>query len=92
MSELQDTYQIVADAYPDIGKKIKLFWGNQEFTDLMYDLLNNTRGHLRDGFPFDVVTAFLKLQELHNRVFPQFAERSLTAKVLIHRPSGLGLL
>jgi hypothetical protein len=87
MGVLQQKYQVVADSYPDIAKKIKLFWGYQEFTDLMHDLLQNTREHSRAGFPFHVVTAFLELQELHNRTFPQHVERSVNAKVLSFRPS-----
>ena len=89
MSILQDRYQIVADAYPDIAKKIKVFWGYQEFTDLMHDLLQNTRSHSRVGFPFHVVTAFLELQELHNRIFPAHAEKSNSTPVLSYRQAGL---
>lgn len=51
MSALQENYQLVLEAYPEIAKKIKIFWGNQEFTDLIDELLTNTRGHQREGFP-----------------------------------------
>ena len=87
MSALQDNYQVIVETYPDIAKKVKLFWGNQEFTDLLHDLLYNTRGNARDGFPLHVMTAFLELQEIHNKVFPQFAEKSPAGRVLSHRPS-----
>jgi len=85
MSLLQENYQVIEDSYPEIGRKIKLFWGNQEFTDLMHELLTDTRGHVRTGFPCAVVNSFLKLQELHNTVFPQFSEKSPVRKVLSHR-------
>jgi hypothetical protein len=92
MSVLQENYQRVADAYPDIARKIKCFWGNQEFTDLMVDLLTNTRDHQRVGFPLPVVASFIQLQQLHDQVFPKYAERSYAPKVLSHRPSGFGNL
>jgi hypothetical protein len=92
MTALQKNFQIVADGYPEIGVKIKLFWGSQEFTDLMHELLNDTRGHLRVGFPCNVVKSFLILQELHDRVFPKFSEKSYAPKSLSHRPSGFGNL
>ncbi len=88
MSLLQTRYQIVADAYPDIARKIKVFWGYQEFTDLMHDLMQNTRDHERAGFPFHVVTAFLELQALHNQIFPAYAEKSNRTAVLTHRQAG----
>ncbi len=87
MSLLQENYQVIEDAYPELGRKVKLFWGNQEFTDLMHELLTDTRGHARAGFPRPVVNSFLKLQGLHNRVFSQFSEKSHATKVLSHRPS-----
>ncbi len=85
MRNLQENYHVVANAFPSIGKKIKLFWGHQDLTDLMHDLLHNTRGHSREGFKLDVAVALLELQELHNRVFPQFKEVSFNDRSLIHR-------
>ena len=85
MSELQENHRAVANAFPIIGEKIKLFWGHQDFTDLMHDLLHNTRGNSRQGFKLDVAVALLELQELHDRVFPQFKEVSFSARSLMHR-------
>ena len=85
MSDLQKNFNVVADSFPSIAKKIKLFWGHQEFTDLMHDLLNNTRDHSRAGFPLDVTAALLELQERHDRLFPQFAETSVNVRMLSHR-------
>jgi hypothetical protein len=85
MSELQENYRVVANAFPTIGEKIKLFWGHQDFTDLMHDLLHSTRDHSRGGFKLDVALAFLELQALHDRVFPQFKKVSFDARTLIHR-------
>ncbi len=85
MSVLQKNYQIIATAFPPIGEKIKLFWGHQDFTDLMQDLLYNTRGHSRMGFTLDVAAALLELQDLHDRTFPKFKQVSLNARALSHR-------
>ena len=86
------SYKVVADAYPDIGKKIQLFWGHQEFSDLAHVLLNDTRDHSRKGFPAHVVAAMLELQALHNKVFPQFAEVSEASQMAIRKNSVFGTL
>ena len=75
MSALQENFSVVLGAYPGIAEKLKLFWGHQEFTDLLDDLLNNTRDHQRAGFPAEVSVALWELQELHDKVFPKFAEK-----------------
>lgn len=85
MSALQRNYQIVANAFPAIGAKFKLFWGSQDFTDLIHDLINDTRGDARKGFPIEVVSAFLELETLHNNVFPKFSERSKNPRTLNYR-------
>jgi hypothetical protein len=90
MSILQDNYQVVVEGYPEIAKKIKLFWGSQEFTDLMHELLNGTRDHNRVGFSKNVVISLITLQELHDQVFPALAKRSIYAKTLAFRPSAFG--
>ena len=54
----------------------------------MEDLLHNTRDGSRAGFPFKVVAAFLELQELHNKVFPKFREKSFKDRSLSHRSAG----
>jgi hypothetical protein len=90
MSLLQDNYQVIVESYPDIAKKIKLFWGSQEFTDLMHDLLNGTRDHNRAGFSRKIVGSLITLQDLHDRTFPAFTERSNYAKAFEFRPSAFG--
>lgn len=87
MSLLQQNYQVVVEAYPEIAKKIKLHWGHQEFTDLVHELLNETRGHGREGFPTHVVDAFLTLQQLHDQVFPSMSEPTYGAKASAYQLS-----
>jgi hypothetical protein len=90
MSLLQENYDVIVEAYPDIAKKIKFFWGNREFTDLIDELLNDTRDHAREGFPKKVVNSLLTLQALHDQTFPALSEKSYGAKALSHRPSTFG--
>lgn len=85
VSALQRNYQIVADAFPAIGAKFKLFWGSQDFTDLVHDLIHSTRDETRKGFPVEVMTAFMDLEDLHNKVFPKFSQRSINPKSLNYR-------
>lgn len=87
MSILQENYQFVVETYPDIAKKIKLHWGCQEFTDLMHELLNETRGHGREGFPAQVVDSFLTLQQLHDQVFPSMSEPTYGARASAYKLS-----
>ena len=74
LNELQRNFDVVLAAYPLIAKKIKLFWGHQEFTALLDDLLTNTRGHERAGFPKEVSIALWELKQRHDHVFPKLAE------------------
>ena len=92
MGALQENYQVVAGKFPKIGMRIKLIWGTQEFTDLVHQLLNDTRDNGREGFPKEVVLALLKMQELHDQVFPSMAEPAYEAKVSAYRLSGFGAL
>lgn len=62
--------EIVGAAFPELKVKLGLFWGNQEFIDLMHDLQHDTRGNTRKGFPLDVLDALYELEQLHYDAFP----------------------
>jgi len=79
MNEVRTSYKTIVDAFPGIAAKLKLFWGEQEFSDLVHDLLNDTRDHERQGFPLEVTSALITLQYWHDRQFPQLAERTVNA-------------
>lgn len=87
MNEVRTSYKTIADAYPGIAAKLKLFWGEQEFTDFVHDLINDTREHSRQGFPLAVTSALITLQYWHDHQFPQFAERTGNAWSLNFRGS-----
>jgi hypothetical protein len=39
--------------FPNIGKKISVFWGHPEFVALMHELQQDTGDRIRVGFPAD---------------------------------------
>jgi hypothetical protein len=91
VNQIQQTFNVIAEAFPSIARKIKLFWGHQEFTDLLHDLIHSTRDHSRTGFSLQVTSALLDMQEWHDRRFPQFSIRSANARTVNHRTVELSL-
>ena len=85
MNDLQKQLNTIADAYPVIGKKIELFWGHQEFTDLLRDLFHNSRDHIRDGFAVPVASALMDLQEEHDQQFPHLMHPTPNTRSLEYR-------
>jgi hypothetical protein len=73
MSEVKQSLKVIADSYPEIARKIKLFWGAQEFTNLVCDLIYDTRGATRNGFAAEVITSLMTLKHWHDWHFPQFS-------------------
>ena len=71
MAEDKQYFQTVAKAYPALGEKIQFFWGHQELVDLLFELQHDTRGHTRQGFPFDVLTALYELELKHKELYPK---------------------
>ncbi len=63
-------FKVIDQAFPHIGSKIKLYWGQRQFANYMNELLHGTRGGKRRGFPSDVLTALGNLFEQHNKVYP----------------------
>ena len=76
MSEIKQSFRVVLNTYPDIAKKIKVFWGHKEFSELVHKLLHDTRGHTRAGFPMHVTEALLTLQQWHDYHRPQWSMQS----------------
>jgi hypothetical protein len=68
--DLNKNLLIIYSQVPRVGKALELFWGEKEFAPYVSKLLSDGNG--RKGFPFDVLTAILALQELHDKQFPQF--------------------
>ena len=70
LSENPD-FALVSAAFPNIAKKIDLFWGYPELVDLMFDLQQDSSDRPRAGFPGDVLLALQSLEAAHDVEFPQ---------------------
>jgi hypothetical protein len=68
-------FKTVDEKFPNIGKKIKLFWGHPEFVALVHELQHDTGDRLRVGFPADVLLALHELETDHNMIWPHLARR-----------------
>lgn len=69
-------YQVVNSTHLHIAKKLELFWGEPEFTDVIYSMINDTRSDTRSGFSTTILYALLSLVSLHEHHFPQFKKTS----------------
>ncbi len=76
MLELNPHYSAINQAFPHIGSKLKLYWGHQDFTRYMSELLHDTRNGQRRGFPFEVVVALTLIAEDHRQLFPHLDPRT----------------
>lgn len=85
MNTLHKNYQIVQSAYPEIASRIKLFWGQRDFTVLMLELVGATRGDSLDGFPKNIKEAILELQAIHDKTFPSYSVQARNDRSLAHR-------
>ena len=69
-------YQVVNSTHLHIAKKLELFWGEPEFSDIIYAMLNDTRSDNRAGFGTTIVYALLSLVSLHEHEFPELKKKS----------------
>lgn len=76
-------FQVINTAFPHLGKKIRLFWGNPEFVTLMLSLQQDTRGGKRAGFPGPVLLALMSLEEAHDVEFPKLKRKVLSGWQLL---------
>ena len=63
-------FQIIDRAFPHIGKKLELLWGDTEFHRFVQRLEQDTRQGSRAGFPPDILFALARLVLAHDAVFP----------------------
>jgi hypothetical protein len=63
-------FMVINDAFPHIGKSLKVYWGYQEFVSYTRNLLHDNRGHSRKGFPMEVLMALQSLSDLHGVAYP----------------------
>lgn len=70
LSENAD-FALISAAFPNIAKKIHLFWGHPELVALMFDLQQDSSDRPRAGFPSDILLALQSLEAAHDIEFPQ---------------------
>ncbi len=63
-------FQLVDGAFPHIGKKLELLWGQPEFHSFVQGLGQDTRERVRTGFPADILFALTRLVLAHDAAFP----------------------
>jgi hypothetical protein len=64
-----EDFKTVSQNFPVIAQKLNAFWGRKEFGPFMTDLLHDSRGDNRKGFPFDTLMALHALAEQHNKEY-----------------------
>lgn len=65
-------FEILNDAFPRLGQKVFNTWGSRECRKLLCDLINDTRGGTRQGFPPPVASAIIRLLSTHDAQFKEF--------------------
>lgn len=75
MIENSPYFATIEFSFPNIARKIKVFWGNPEFTKLLQDLQTDSSDKPRAGFPADVLLALSELQSIHDSMYPQHAPK-----------------
>jgi hypothetical protein len=78
-------YKVVNASFPNIGKKIALFWGHPEFVALMHELQHDISDRPRAGFPAEVLFALHALESKHDTLFPNLVKVSPDIWVGGHR-------
>jgi hypothetical protein len=66
--QLDGDFQLLAAKFPTIAKALGLLRGHPEAAMYVTKLLADTREHARQGFPPEVLTALLNIQETHQKL------------------------
>lgn len=72
--ETNSNYLIVKREFPRVAANIMLFWSSPDFSQFIYNLLNDTRDGTRRGFPFDVAKSMVQLALDHDEIFGEAKE------------------
>lgn len=65
--------RVISEHFPHIAKRLRVTWGRKAFAEYVNELLNDTRGGKRKGFPPDVLFALQKIVAEHDRHNPHCA-------------------
>lgn len=59
------------ECFPHL-RKIDVMWGTRECRDYLFQLMTDTRGGKRQGFPAEHAMTIMSLLMEHDREFPEF--------------------
>ncbi|MDO9166526.1 MAG: hypothetical protein Q7U13_10510 [Rhodoferax sp.] len=76
VTQENQSFKLVNDAFPNIGKSILLFWGHPDFHEFMEGLQQEKEGRTRAGFPPEVLKALFDLTSEHDETFPELAPQA----------------
>lgn len=68
LMKLNPSFNVLNERYPHIASKLLDFCGNPAFDDFTIDLLNDTRGGARQGFPDDIGVALMRINRYHDEL------------------------
>lgn len=66
--QMDQDFQLLGEKFPAIAKTLGLLKGHPEAATYITKLLADTRDHARQGFPPEVLTALLNIQEEHQKL------------------------
>ena len=69
--EADANFRVISQCHPHIGKKLKDAWATCLFSPFINELFRDSRGGTRQGFAKEVSMALFRLQEEHDRLFPE---------------------
>lgn len=69
-SEVAIELEVINKHFPRIGGRIMSMWGNVALQQYLKQLIFDDRGD-RQGFPSEVVTALLRIYEVHEPLVPK---------------------
>lgn len=64
-------FLILKQHFPKLAMGVEIRWGTVDLEPYIMDLLNDTRGHTRKGFPTMIAEALNSLLLVHGQLYPE---------------------
>lgn len=75
MIDADESFKLITQAFPHIGKRLKFYWGHPEFAPYIDSLQTDSRQSTRTGFPGPVLNALFMLAMKHEGDHPHLAPK-----------------
>lgn len=69
-------YKVLETRFPKIALGVELRWASRDLQPYIHELLKDTRGHTRLGFPKEVAAALTNLSLTHSKFYPDLDQPS----------------